>query len=80
MGIDVRQLFRTNDLRCTRQREEVYAALVATKSHPTAEELHSRLADDGCCMSLATVYNALEALCKGGICPRSALPPRGWPA
>lgn len=78
MAFDVRQFFRTNDLRCTRQREEVYAALTATKSHPTADELHSTLSASGCCMSLATVYNTLEALCKGGMCRK--LTPTAGPA
>ncbi len=78
MGHDVRKMFRTHDLRCTRQREEVYAALAATKTHPTADELHSQLADRGCCMSLATVYNTLEALCKGDMCRK--LTPSTGPA
>ena len=68
MATDVRQLFRDHDLRCTRQRADVYEALAATREHPTADELHSMLSANGCCMSLATVYNTLEALCKGGMC------------
>ena len=59
-------------LRCTRQRETIYRALAATESHPTAEELYKlvRGADEG--LSLATVYNALEAFCDRGIARRLA--------
>ncbi|MCA9293697.1 MAG: transcriptional repressor [Phycisphaerales bacterium] len=78
MGTEVRQLFKSKDLRCTRQRADVYAALAATKCHPTADELHSTLSARGCCMSLATVYNTLEALCKGGMCRK--LTPASGPA
>ena len=65
-----RRLFAEHDLRCTRQRARVYCALDACKSHPTAEELHELVnsGSEACCMSLATVYNTLEALCSAGLC------------
>jgi Fe2+ or Zn2+ uptake regulation protein len=78
MAYDVRQMFRTRDLRCTRQRSEVYAALAQTKTHPTADELHTTLPKGGCSISLATVYNTLEALCRGGMCRK--LTPSTGPA
>ncbi len=59
-------------LRCTRQRETVYRALAATKSHPTAEELYRLVCESDADLSLATVYNALEAFCERGICRRLA--------
>jgi len=59
-------------LRCTRQRETVYRALAATKSHPTAEELYRMVGESDADLSLATVYNALEAFCDRGICRRLA--------
>ena len=67
---EVRDLFRLHDLRCTRQREVVYAALAGTTGHPTAEELHQMVqhADTG--LSLATVYNTLEALTQCGLARR----------
>jgi Fur family transcriptional regulator, peroxide stress response regulator len=69
---DVRDLFRTHNLRCTRQRECVYSALAATTTHPTAEELHRTVhfTDPG--LSLATVYNTLEALVTCGLGKRLA--------
>jgi Fe2+ or Zn2+ uptake regulation protein len=67
---DIRDRFRAHDVRCTRQRELVYGALAATKSHPTAEEilLEVRQHDPG--LSLATVYNTLETLQGAGLCRR----------
>ncbi len=64
---DIRSLFQRHGLRCTRQREQVFAALAATHSHPTAEELlqAARLADAG--ISLATIYNALDAFIEAGL-------------
>jgi len=69
--IQIRQLFHERGLRCTRQREDVYRALMANCAHPTAEELFSGLRDStrfG--LSLATVYNTLEALCACGLVRR----------
>ena len=39
----IRQLFADHDLRWTKQREEVYTALAASKAHPTAEELFNQV-------------------------------------
>jgi Fe2+ or Zn2+ uptake regulation protein len=74
----IRDLFRERSLRHTRQREVVYAALAAMKTHPTADELYQRaLAHDAAGenvgdadLSLATVYNTLDALCDAGLAHR----------
>jgi len=63
----IAQLFVNRDLRCTRQRLALYKALAATKSHPTAEQLFRDLLPRSANMSLATVYNSLEALCRAGL-------------
>lgn len=69
---DTRDLFARYGLRCTRQRLEVYETLRKTMSHPTAEEIHKMICgcDCGCQTSLATVYNALDALCRAGLVHR----------
>jgi Fur family peroxide stress response transcriptional regulator len=69
---EIRDLFRTKGLRLTRQRETLYQALAESKSHPTAEELLQivRRLDPG--LSLATVYNTLEAFSASGLCRRLA--------
>lgn len=65
-----RCLFEKAGLRFTRQREVLYETLAATKSHPTADELfHSvRSVESG--LSLATVYNTLEAFIEAGLVRR----------
>lgn len=82
MSVDeIRELFRARGLRCTRQRERIYRALAATKSHPTAEELlalvERRAGDES--LSLATVYNTLDVFLEKGLARqfRSASPASG---
>lgn len=78
----IREIFRERSLRHTKQREVVYAALAATKAHPTADEIYHSVsrAHAGqqpiggtpcdCDLSLATVYNTLDALCDAGLAHR----------
>ncbi len=64
----------SHGLRCTSQRESIYAALMACKVHPTAEELHALVQGpngDGA-ISLATVYNTLDAFTRHGLARRIA--------
>ena len=58
------KLPRVAGLRLTKQRQIVYNALMDKRDHPTAAELYerTRLLMPG--ISLATVYNCLEALVK----------------
>jgi Fe2+ or Zn2+ uptake regulation protein len=73
---DARNIFAAHGLRHTRQRETVFAALTAATSHPTAEELFQIVSasPDGAVLSLATVYNTLEALTTRGLCRRIPCP------
>ncbi len=66
----IRDLFRMHDLRCTHQREIVYAGLSAAHSHPTAEELYQNLHSQDPNISLATVYNTLDLLLDVGLIRR----------
>lgn len=54
-------------LRMTRQRQEVYRILQHDRNHPTANEVFMRVKDRLPTISLATVYNCLEALVQHGI-------------
>lgn len=67
MSDEIQQTFCEHGLRCTRQRRAIYDALTQSQSHPTADELFQmvKMQDDG--MSLATVYNTLEAFCGAGL-------------
>lgn len=70
----IRTLFSERNLRCTSQRLAVFEALAGTRSHPTAEELRTLANDRGVELSLATVYNTLEAFCSAGIATRLPSP------
>lgn len=68
--MDMRNLFADRGLRRTRQREVIFEALSATTEHPTADELFARVRGSEPGLSLATVYNTLEALTSAGLCRR----------
>ncbi len=51
-----------NGLRMTRQRQEVYRFLMGEANHPTANDIFMRIKEALPHISLATVYNCLEAL------------------
>jgi Fur family peroxide stress response transcriptional regulator len=67
---DVRAIFARRGLRCTKQRVEIFEALRSTKSHPTADELHRLVHEHSPGISLATIYNTLEALHEAGLCQK----------
>jgi Fur family peroxide stress response transcriptional regulator len=56
------QRLADSGLRATPQRELVYNALLNKRDHPTADELYARVRAEMPTISLATVYNCLEAL------------------
>lgn len=60
-------MLREHGLRVTQQREELYAALASSLSHPSADELHASVLSRQPGMSLATVYNTLEAFVTSGL-------------
>lgn len=68
--LSTRELFAKHNLRCTRQRTLVYETLRETRSHPTAEDLHRMVSAGDERLSLATVYNTLEALESAGLLQR----------
>lgn len=53
-------------LRMTRQRNEIYKVLMGHRDHPTAAEVYERAKSNMPGISLATVYNCLEALVQHG--------------
>ena len=56
------QRLADSGLRATPQREVVYNVLLKKRDHPTADEVFARVKTDLPGISLATVYNCLEAL------------------
>lgn len=65
-----RAVFHRHGLRCTKQRTVIYDALAATKLHPTADELHAMVRGRVPGLSLATVYNTLDAFAECGLIRR----------
>ena len=63
-----KQQFEKSGMRCTQQRVALYEALMGCKSHPTADELFHMVQPHIGGLSLATVYNALEAFSEAGMC------------
>lgn len=76
---EVRDLFARHNIRCTRQREEIYLALRASTSHPTADQLFNAVRQSQPGLSLATVYNTLEVFTRQGLCRRLATSGAGAP-
>ncbi|WP_234037788.1 Fur family transcriptional regulator [Roseibacillus ishigakijimensis] len=54
-------------LRMTKQRKEVYGVLLEHRDHPTAQDVFLRSKERMPSISLATVYNCLEALVGHGL-------------
>ena len=54
----------TRGFRFTPQREHVYSVLLRKRDHPTAEEVFMRAKRESPEISMATVYNCLDALVK----------------
>jgi Fur family transcriptional regulator, peroxide stress response regulator len=57
----------TSGLRLTAQRQEVLAVVLERRDHPTAEEVFIRAKRRMPEISMATVYNCLDALVKCGL-------------
>jgi len=67
LQINAREEFLRSKVRLTPQRQEVYQILLSTRDHPTAAEIFMRAKDGMPTISLATVYNCLEAMVSGGM-------------
>ena len=57
----------TSGFRFTPQRQEVYNVLLDTRDHPTADQVFIRAKQAMPEISMATVYNCLDALVKSGV-------------
>jgi Fur family peroxide stress response transcriptional regulator len=57
----------TSGFRFTPQRQHVYDVLLAERDHPTAEEVFIRAKHEMPDISMATVYNCLDALVRSGV-------------
>ena len=67
MSGDLNERLTTGGFRFTPQREHVYNVLLERRNHPTAEEVFIRTKKAMPDISMATVYNCLDALVKCGL-------------
>ena len=67
MSARLNERLATSGFRFTPQREHVYAVLLQKRDHPTAEEVFIRAKRTMPDISMATVYNCLDALVKSGL-------------
>jgi Fe2+ or Zn2+ uptake regulation protein len=61
------QRFAASGIRLTKQREEVFGLLMQKRDHPTATEVFLRAKKHMPSISLATIYNCLDALVDWGL-------------
>lgn len=66
-NVRLNERLATSGFRFTPQREHVYAVLLEKRDHPTAEEVFIRAKRTMPDISMATVYNCLDALVKSGL-------------
>ena len=66
------EALQSKGFRLTPHREAVHAYLASVDHHPTAEEVYLAVKSHGSRLSLATVYNALEALVSAGLASKLA--------
>jgi Fe2+ or Zn2+ uptake regulation protein len=64
---EIAQQLVANGIRLTKQREEVFGILLQKRDHPTATEVFLRAKKHMPSISLATIYNCLEALVDCGL-------------
>jgi Fur family peroxide stress response transcriptional regulator len=64
---ELTQRLVANGIRLTKQREEVFGILLQKRDHPTATEVFLRAKKHMPSISLATIYNCLEALVDCGL-------------
>jgi Fe2+ or Zn2+ uptake regulation protein len=64
---ELMQQFAASGIRLTKQREEVFGLLLQKRDHPTATEVFLRAKKHMPSISLATIYNCLEALVDHGL-------------
>ena len=63
----INERLATSGFRFTPQREHVYDVLLQERDHPTAEQVFMRAKKEMADISMATVYNCLDALVKCGL-------------
>src|SRR5262245_4681508 len=66
-GVRLSDQLKAGGFRFTPQRQHVYDVLLQKRDHPTAEEVFIRVKRGMPEISMATVYNCLDALVRSGL-------------
>ncbi len=69
------QILKQNNLKVTPQRLEILRYLDRHRTHPTADEIYTKLKQTTPSLSKTTVYNSLEALIKHHIIQSLSISP-----
>src|SRR5438105_10005424 len=72
-GARINERLATSGFRFTPQRQHVYNVLIQERDHPTAESVFIRAKRAMPDISMATVYNCLDALVKCGLARQVSL-------
>jgi Fur family peroxide stress response transcriptional regulator len=67
VDVQLNERLATGGFRFTPQRQHVYGVLLQKRDHPTAETVFLRAKQEMPDISMATVYNCLDALVKCGL-------------
>ena len=62
-----RQYLKEKGMLVSRQREQVLAAFINTKNHPTVDDIYNTIRKKNLKIGLATVYRTMRAICDSGL-------------
>jgi len=62
-----KQYLKEKGMLVSRQREQILAAFIKTKSHPTVDDLYNTIKKKDSKIGLATVHRTMRAICDSGL-------------
>ena len=62
-----RQYLKEKGMLVSRQREQVLAAFIKAKNHPTVDDIYNTIRRKNLKIGLATVYRTMRAICDSGL-------------
>ena len=62
-----RQYLKEKGMLVSRQREQVLAAFIKTRNHPTVDDIYNAIRKKNLKIGLATVYRTMRTICDSGL-------------
>ena len=62
-----RQYLKESGMLVSHQREQILAAFIKTRNHPTVDDLYNTIRKKDPKIGLATVYRTMRAICDSGL-------------